>query len=144
MAKVTWSQGGPRALAAKIEGIEANLLDQAQVIVKEVTDIALNAQVQRMEDMVTMTGIRRVASGRGAHAGRIDTGAMVGNIDTSVATIGNTVRGEWGWINHYEDYYGEQENGTEKIMAANSLLFATDEARQALEEKLDRIEIGFQ
>ena len=58
------------------------------------------------------TGEARAAAGKGIQ-GRVDTGEMYLDVDSDVRVQGNSIIGEWGWIEEVQDYYLYQNDGTE-------------------------------
>lgn len=69
----------------------------------------------------TKTGEARVASGRGPHAGRYETGDMYNAVDYRIDVEPEAVILSWGWIQEWEDYFAAQEYGTSQIAAVGAL-----------------------
>lgn len=102
----------------KLEQTVPQLVEGGRVIVEETVLQGQQQQIQALEDAVTKTGLERQA--QGGQPGRDLSGHMIAAIDSDTTVSGNTVSGGWGW-NNPEDYFLQQDDGFEKIPAANSL-----------------------
>lgn len=130
-----WSNGGPLGIAAQLEATEARIRDGAHDVVREVVQDAERNQSTLLEHAETATGRRRAAAGRGV-AGRVESGQMINAINSSaVQDDSGDVVGRWGWQDP-EDYYGYQDEGTQHIAPALSLLTSFLVAKTDLSRKL--------
>lgn len=119
MAEFKWSgNNNLTIIGARLQQTIPQLVEAAQVIVQETVLQGQQQQITALEDAHTKTGLERQA--KGGEAGRDLTGTMIAEVDSDVAVSGNTVSGGWGW-NDPEAYFLEQDDGFEKIPAANSL-----------------------
>jgi hypothetical protein len=108
------------ALEAVLRTTEQTIIDRGEKLIGSLVDDGLNLQVQILDTAYTKTGIARVAAG-GESAGRNRSGHMIEQIDNSVESTKESVTGRWGWPNP-EAYFDEQDSGTDKIPAADSLV----------------------
>lgn len=76
--------------------------------------------------------------------GRVWSGDMRADVEAETTRVGkNAVHGAFGWINHYEDYYGLQEEGffhewaNVDVPAMNAIADAKDLTIMKLESDLD-------
>jgi hypothetical protein len=120
MAQFKW-QGNSNLtiIASKLQQTMPQLVEEAQTIVQETVLQGQQQQIQALERAVTKTGIERQEK-FGGQSGRDLTGHMINEIDSDMTTSGNNVKGGWGW-NDPEQYFLQQDDGFEKIPAANSL-----------------------
>lgn len=120
MAQFKW-QGNNNLtiIAAKLQQTIPQLVEGGRVIVQETVLQGQQQQIQALEDATTKTGLERQEK-YGGQPGRDDTGHMINEIDSDVTVSGTTVSGNWGWPDP-EDYFLQQDDGFEKIPAANSL-----------------------
>ncbi len=133
---ITWTNGGPLALAAKIEALGQNIEDGAATVLLEVVSQAEKNQKDTIAAAVTPTGEARVSSGTGGSPGRVDTGLMINSTTASVTRQeGGVIQGEWGWKDP-EKYFMYQDEGTATIQGALSLFTSFLVAKAQLAPKL--------
>lgn len=125
----------PRSLAIKLRIEGEGIRQEVEQIVAEVVDIGAKEQRQLLDRAVTRYGGERFARGRGRSAGRNDTGAMIDDVESSVASSKNRVTGRWGWVNGARDYYKYQDWGV-GVPAAHSLLDSFMVVRAELQKRL--------
>ena len=138
MANLSWSNGGPQGLIAKLEAIPERLKVESEVVVREVSEWAAGYQKTLLEQATTPTGERRVRSGTGGFAGRHDTGHMIDEITAETTVSADTITGAWGWTNP-EDYFLQQDFGEGRIPAADSLVNSFITAEQVFKRRVDEL-----
>ncbi|MGO2150797.1 MAG: hypothetical protein ACTH32_06305 [Microbacterium gubbeenense] len=128
-------EAASKELTAKMEQWRDGIHAQ---VVSEMEDIAEGGawEMQRIaESSVTPTGMKR-AEMRGGHPGRIDSGNMVDAIEHRVEIHDTTIEAIWGWFSP-DEYFLEQEHGTARIEAMESVQQSLDISEQDLIAKLD-------
>lgn len=104
MARISW-RGDLRALRMRIENIPEDYLDQAEEIMEDVTKEGADLMRQY---------IRTRGTDKSGKEGRIESGAMLEEVESEVVRNPRSVRGEFGWGvdgGTYEKYFGYQESG---------------------------------
>jgi hypothetical protein len=121
-----------------LSGFQTKMRNMQKAIADEGATIALQAakigetEMKRIIDTsTTRTGDERVASGRGASAGRRESNRMYNSVKSS----GSQGQAKWGWLSGYLSYFGEQEYGKGKIQAMHSLR----DSRQVVLDELPRL-----
>lgn len=122
-----YTSGSMNDLEAAVLTTSQKLADAAERIVKESVDEGMNLQIKTLVDAHTRTGLKRVAyQTDSGEPGRDKTGHMIEQIDNDVdiseSAAGKTVRGRWGWLDGVEPYFVAQDDGTDIIPAADSLV----------------------
>lgn len=104
MARVSW-RGDLRMLRMRIENLPEAALDQAAQIMEEVTDEGADLMRQY---------IRTRGTEKSDKEGRIETGTMLDEVESTVHRNPKSVRGEFGWGvagGRHEKRFDYQENG---------------------------------
>lgn len=99
--------------------------EEGRELVEQTAEEASAMMARNLEAAITPTGLRRQAGERldpygHRQPGRLESGEMIEEINSSFTDRGDTLEGKWGWPNP-KDYFIEQEHGTAKIAAANSI-----------------------
>jgi hypothetical protein len=71
--------------------------------------------------------------------GRVASGKMLDAVESDMEVDDNHVRGEFGWIDNYEDYFGFQEAGFYHVRAQREVasMHALSDAAEAVFEFID-------
>lgn len=120
-----------------------DIFDAAEGIMVHAADQGAEAHRQFIETTTSKTGQERAANG--GHPGRVETGEMLMDVDHEVEVHRKgdgtgTIVGRWGFIKHYQDYYGIQETAEGMPFAPiDGLPRSMDKANDILISGLDRI-----
>ena len=128
-SRISWSNGGPGALIARMDQIPRELKQEAAEALQETVKEGAELQARILDESVTPYGQARFDAGRGNSAGRNDSGNMIAKIDTGVEETDDSLIGWWGWDNldpHDGEYIEIQE------ATANSLAQSFIPTREAL------------
>lgn len=110
------TRGAFSALASDIRTHFEGQIDKARQIGHDAVEDAVLHGEDRMREVIetaiTKTGLDRANSG--GHPGRIDSGDMIDAVGSNITgTDPDTIIGEWGWVNGFEDYFIYQDRGDE-------------------------------
>lgn len=119
----------------KLDLLSDTVAHEARVMVAQAAEIGAEVARKKLISSTTKWGEKRFAMGRGASAGRDDTGSMIADLQAHVSPSGTQAR--FGWTRGMvKPYYKFQEYGTTKIKAALSLF----EGRTTVLNELPRLE----
>lgn len=121
----------------KLDLLNEVVAEEAEKLIEEATEIAVDVAKRKLVDSTTKWGQKRFAAGRGASAGRDDTGSMIDNLTAyDFKVSAGKIEARFGWgPGRSKKYYKYQEYGTAKIKAALSLF----EGRTAMLNELPRL-----
>lgn len=130
-----WARGTMEDLANNLNGVAVSAVPE---ITTEMTEIAERGKAdmqRRISEAHTRTGIARVASGRGEHAGRRVEDVMFDAVEARVSSpVPNVVNAEMGWLDKFLAYFGYQERGTTYIPAMYALRDSSEIMRNEVKQ----------
>lgn len=122
---------------AKLDLLNEVVAEEAELMIKQATDLAVDVAKRKLVASTTKWGQKRFSEGRGASAGRDDTGSMIEDLQAYDFKVSEgKIEARFGWgAGKTKKYYKYQEYGTAKIKAALSLF----EGRTAIINELPRL-----
>lgn len=99
---IVFRNGDFKTLATKIRGIPEDMLEDLEPLLLRTVDTGADLMEAHIETRGTVKSGKR---------GRVETGRMLGAVDSEVFKRGTTLVGRWGWLNEWEKYFLYQENG---------------------------------
>lgn len=117
MAGVTWSRN-PNELVGIIETWVDDLEDRTEKVVEQAVAVGQSSMIRQQ---------------------RVDTGHMRSEISAQTERTGNTITGEWGWLDDEEDYFyyqdaGFRHVGGQWVEGMFSIRSSLDEAEEILRD----------
>lgn len=145
-----WKTTGTTAsqMLARLSGLVDTLEEEAFDMVEQTVAEAADLQRLNLENAHTPTGISRATGGHidpyGSTApGRISSGEMIDAIRDKTVRDDNTMIGEWGWPQASQSQkIREQEGGTNRIEAADSLIDSFIATREIFFDRATKITKG--
>lgn len=109
------------SIESSLKGFNAIFQQEKQNAMANLARGAVTAARNALDKATTQWGYKRMAgrSGNstfapyGNSAGRNNTGAMMEDLGYSMDVYGGTTKVTVGWVDFYQDYYGDQEGGFE-------------------------------
>jgi hypothetical protein len=123
-----------KKMLIKLDLLDETVAQEVRVMTFQAAEIGAEAARKKLINSTTKWGRKRFAEGRGASAGRDDTGSMIAGLQAHISPSKTEAR--FGWARgETKKYYKYQEYGTAKIKAALSLF----EGRTAVLNELPRL-----
>lgn len=125
---------------AKLDLTSSVAQQEATVLLEQAAQIGVDVAQRKLVLSTTKWGTKRFNSGRGASAGRDDSGSMIDNLRADKVDVSSgKLEVKFGWgRGRTKNYYKYQEYGSKKIKAALSLF----EGRTAVLNELPRLELN--
>lgn len=121
----------------KFDLLNEVVAQEAEIMIMQATKLAAEASRRKLIASTTRWGQKRFSEGRGASAGRDDTGSMIENLQSYDFKVSKgKIEARFGWgPGRTKKYYKYQEYGTAKIKAALSLF----DGRTTMSNELPRL-----
>lgn len=130
--KVRVSYEGPHGSGvAWFENLTDSIISGAAEIVEE--------NVSRGEE-ITKHNIDTRGTFKSGKRGRIKTGRMRDSVDSKIVSKNASgVKGEFGWINEWQDYFGYQESGFNHVggVSVDGMYALSDAAAEVFQDVID-------